>query len=225
MPENTAQAFAEALALGATGLETDVWMTKDAVVVLDHDGVVRRGLRNRPLSAVTRADLPEHVLTARHFFAQFDHSPDFSIDLKDPAAGESLVADALSEDINLSRVWLCSPSIDVLRGLRSRHAELRLVHSTRVSRLQQSTEMHCALLAREGIDALNLHHSEWSGGLVTLVHRFGVHAFAWDIQQADAMINILRMGMDAVYSDHADMMATTVQSDLRARGLSGSGDS
>ena len=174
---------------------------------------------------VSRADLPDHLLTAGQFFALFRDCQDFSIDIKDPAAGALLVADALNEDIDLSRVWLCSPSVDVLQGLRSLHSGVRLVHSTRVSRLQQSTEMLCALLAREGIDALNLHHSDWSGGLVTLAHRFGVHAFAWDIQQQETMVNILRMGMDAVYSDHADMMATTVQNDLRARGLSGPGSS
>ncbi len=39
--ENTIEAFALALRLGATGLESDVWITADGVAVLDHDGVVR----------------------------------------------------------------------------------------------------------------------------------------------------------------------------------------
>jgi glycerophosphoryl diester phosphodiesterase len=49
--ENTLDAFALALRLGATGLESDVWLTADGVPVLDHDGVVRTGRagRRRPL--------------------------------------------------------------------------------------------------------------------------------------------------------------------------------
>ncbi|MDQ1372669.1 MAG: glycerophosphoryl diester phosphodiesterase, partial [Actinomycetota bacterium] len=37
-PENTLEAFQLALKLGATGLESDVWLTHDGVPVLDHDG-------------------------------------------------------------------------------------------------------------------------------------------------------------------------------------------
>ena len=42
-PENTIAAFQLALRLGATGLESDVWLTAEGIPVLDHDGVVRRG--------------------------------------------------------------------------------------------------------------------------------------------------------------------------------------
>ena len=47
-PENTLDAFELALRLGATGLESDVWLTADGVPVLDHDGVVRVGRREAP---------------------------------------------------------------------------------------------------------------------------------------------------------------------------------
>jgi glycerophosphoryl diester phosphodiesterase len=40
-PENTLEAFALGLKLGANGLESDVWVTADGVPVFDHDGVVQ----------------------------------------------------------------------------------------------------------------------------------------------------------------------------------------
>ena len=46
-PENTLESFALALRLGATGLESDVWLTADGVPVLDHDGVVQGSLAER----------------------------------------------------------------------------------------------------------------------------------------------------------------------------------
>ena len=66
-PENTIEAFALALRLGATGLESDVWLTADGEAVLDHDGVVR-GLRRRRMATVDRADLPEHIPTLAELF-------------------------------------------------------------------------------------------------------------------------------------------------------------
>ena len=51
-PENTLEAFELGLRLGATGLESDVWVSADGVPVLDHDGVIRgRFGRARPISA------------------------------------------------------------------------------------------------------------------------------------------------------------------------------
>ncbi|MGA1245091.1 MAG: glycerophosphodiester phosphodiesterase family protein, partial [Ilumatobacteraceae bacterium] len=44
-PENTLEAFLLAQRLGASGLETDAWITADGVVVLDHDGDVGGRLR------------------------------------------------------------------------------------------------------------------------------------------------------------------------------------
>ena len=43
-PENTIAAFELALGLGATGLESDVWLTADGVAVLDHDGFADDGI-------------------------------------------------------------------------------------------------------------------------------------------------------------------------------------
>ena len=54
-PDNTSESFELALRLGASGLESDVWLTADGVPVLDHDGVVRVGHRRRP----ERGQVPE----------------------------------------------------------------------------------------------------------------------------------------------------------------------
>jgi glycerophosphoryl diester phosphodiesterase len=90
---------------------------------------------------------------------------------------------------------------------RAMAGDVRLVHSTRLRRLRQGPERHAAELQRTGIDVVNLHHSEWTGGLTTLFHRFGVLAFGWDAQHDRILDELLDMGVDAVYSDHVDRMA------------------
>jgi hypothetical protein len=68
-------------------------------------------------------------------------------------------------------------------------------------------ERHAAVLAEQSIDAVNLRNTEWSGGLTTLFHRFGVLGFAWDCQHLRVIEEMLDMGTDAIYSDHVDRIA------------------
>ena len=82
-PENTLEAFALAVRLGATGLESDVWLTRDGEAVLDHDGVVRQGLRKRRIAELDRADLPEHIPTLEELYAAVGTELDISLDVKD----------------------------------------------------------------------------------------------------------------------------------------------
>ena len=63
-----------------------------------------------------------------------------------------------------------------------------------------------AALADAGVDAVNLHWSEWSGGMVTLFHRFGRVAFGWDAQYRRQLDVLIEMGIDGVFSDHVERM-------------------
>ncbi len=206
-PENTVEAFALARKLGATGLETDVWVTADGVAVLDHDGVVGRRLRRQPIAEVARADLPEHVPDAAALVDLMGDDLHLSVDVKDPAAAAPLL-DALGADdpVRLSRVWLCHDDHDLLLSWRDLAPQVRLVDSTRLKHLGQGPERHAAQLRERGIDAVNLHHTDWSGGLVALYHRFGVRAWGWDAQHLRILHGLFDMGIDAVFSDHVDRM-------------------
>lgn len=206
-PENTLEAFRLAVRLGATGLESDVWRTRDGEVVLDHDGVVRAGWRRRPIASCTRAELPPHVPTLDELYAEVGAGLDISLDVKDPDAFDRTVAVARAAgDGALSRLWLCHPSWERVAEWRAVCPEVRLVDSTFLSRMPTGPEQRAAALAEAGIDAVNLHHSEWNGGLATLFHRFGVLCFGWDAQHGRILDDLLDMGLDAIYSDHVDRM-------------------
>lgn len=211
-PENTLEAFELALRLGASGLESDVWLTADGEAVLDHDGVVgRRGLRRRRISEVTRAELPPHVPTLDELYATCGTGYDLSLDVKDPAAfARVLVVARAAGDGAVGRLWLCHPDWEVVAGWREQSAEVRLVDSTRLGRIKEGPERRAATLAGAGIDAVNMHNVDWTGGLVTLFHRFDVLAFGWDAQLPRVLAELVDMGIDALYSDHVDRMVDAV---------------
>ena len=91
-PENTLEAFALALEMGALGLESDVWITADGVAVLDHDGVVDGAL----ISTLERKQLPPHIPELAELYRECGSDYELSLDVKDAAAApETLrVADA-----------------------------------------------------------------------------------------------------------------------------------
>ena len=71
-------------------------------------------------------------------------------------------------------------------------------------------ERHAADLSDAGIDAMNMHQSEWTPGLVALFHRFKVKVFAWDVQEVRHLRAMLALGVDAVYCDHVDRMVDVI---------------
>jgi glycerophosphoryl diester phosphodiesterase len=213
-PENTIEAFALAIQMGATGLESDVWLTSDGVAVLDHDGVVKGGLRGRAIGSVARAGLPGHIPTLAALYDVCGTGFELSLDVKDAAAGPSVIA--LARDVGAEeRLWLCHDSLGLLESWRPLSAGVRLVDSTRIRRIKEGAERRAAAHASLGIDAVNLHASDWTGGLTTLWHRFDRFTFGWDAQQPRVLAMLLGMGIDGVYSDHVDRMVAALEEHAR----------
>jgi len=208
-PENTIPAFERALAAGVSGLETDVWLSADGEVVCAHDPVVRQGHRKRRISTSTAAELAElSVPRLADVYEQLGTAFECSVDVKSPDAAGALVEVARRYDA-VERLWVCSPDVELLRPLRA-DPLVKLVHSERRRSIATPLERHAFDLATIGIDAMNMHHTEWTAGLVSLFHRFDIRAFAWDAQEVRQLRAVLRMEIDAVYCDRPDRMVATV---------------
>ena len=216
-PENTLEAFQLALRLGATGLESDVWLTADGVAVLDHDGLVGRGVRRQAIGTVARRDLPAHIPALEDLYASCGAEYELSLDVKDVAAAGAVIDLARAAGA-VGRLWLCHPDWQQVASWRSLSDEVRLVESTRLRAMRPGPERRAAQLRAAGVDAVNLHHTDWSGGMTTLFHRFGRYAFAWDAQFERVLTALLGMGVDAVYSDHVDRMVEALEQSQAAQG-------
>lgn len=214
--ENTIAAFQLALKLGATGLESDVWLTSDGVAVLDHDGVVGARWRRRAISDTASADLPAHIpLLSQVAELAMAHKVALSLDVKDPRAYSTIrrTIGEVSSDL-LQRSYLCCENFEVLCAVAPQFRDLQLVDSSRLARMKDGPERRIAQLTEMGVVALNMHHSDWNGGLVTLAHRFERLAFAWDAQFDHQLTSLLRMGIDGVFSDWVDRLVDAARNDV-----------
>ena len=98
--------------------------------------------------------------------------------MKDPQAFTRVIEVArMAGDDALDRLWLCHHKWQQVAAWRAQCPAVRLVDSTFVGRMHDGAEHRAAALAEAGVDAVNLHHSEWNGGLTALFHRFGVLCF------------------------------------------------
>ena len=206
-PENTLESFALALKLGATGLESDIWATRDGVLVLDHDGVVKSRLRSKPIAEFDRSSLPSHIPSLEQLLEHCGTQYQISLDIKDPVVFETIEQTVANIDESmLERMWLCHPSSELLMSKRDSILNCKLVDSTRLGKIKEGPERRAANLAAGGIEACNMHHTDWNGGLVALFHRFNIVTFGWDMQHETVLENGIRMGLDGVFSDWPDRM-------------------
>lgn len=201
-------AFRLAVKLGATGLESDVWLTNDGVAVLDHDGWVGPRWRRRPIAETISSALPEHVPTLAELaeLAQV-HQLALSLDIKDAAAYDVVgrtLADVSSDLVN--RSFICCEDFELLQTIAPRLRNLQLIDSSRLATMKTGPERRLADLSNLGVAGLNMHHTDWNGGLVTLAHRFNRLALAWDAQFEYQLTTTLLMGIDGLYSDWVDRM-------------------
>jgi glycerophosphoryl diester phosphodiesterase len=212
--ENTIPAFRRALEVGASGIETDVWLSADGEVVCAHDPVLARGLRRRKIASTNADELAEYgIPRMADVYRELGTAYECSVDVKSPDAAAGLIEVARSSGA-LEHLWVCSPDVGLLRTLREESprddAGARLVHSERRNSIGVPLERHAFDLASAGLDAMNMHHSEWTAGLVSLFHRFEIKAFAWDAQEVRHLRAVLAMGIDAVYCDRPERMVATV---------------
>ena len=201
-------AFRLAVKLGATGFESDVWLTNDGVAVLDHDGWVGPRWRRRPIADTVCTALPKHIPTLAELadLAQV-HQLALSLDIKDVAAYDVVartLADVSSDLVG--RSFICCEDFALLQTIAPRLRSLQLIDSSRLASMKTGPERRLADLSNLGVVGLNMHHTDWNGGLVTLAHRFNRLAFAWDAQFEYQLTTTLLMGIDGLYSDWVDRM-------------------
>lgn len=186
-----------------------MWLTADNQLVLTHDGKV--GIRRRQIRSLERSELPKTIITLPELIERIPASLDVSIDIKDDSAMMPLLDWAQTLDpVTRSRLYLCHPDWRRLAEWRKLDEHVRLVDSTSVSAMSEGPERRAHNLAEAGIDAVNLRQREWTGGMAALFHRFERLCFGWDAQHRRILDDLLRMGLDGVYSDHVDLMMESI---------------
>jgi len=236
-PENTIAAFDHGLACGAEGLELDVHLSRDGVVIVHHDDTLERTTSGRGrVAACTAAEL--RVVDAGYHFCDGDGSYPFRgkghgiptlyevlcrypsapmiVELK--VGGEALarrVVDEVRAAHAVDRVAIGSFYSDALRSVR-RHEPAIATGAAREETRWTLYRVWCG----GGIGKVPFREfqvPEWSGltpivtrRFVRAAHRAGIPVKVWTVNAAEDMRRLLAIGVDALITDRPDLARSIV---------------
>lgn len=226
-PENTLLAFAKALAIGVTHVETDVHESSDGVAIVSHDDTLERVAgRNVRVNQLTSIELRRIDLGAGQGFSSLaeaiDAFPDvrFNIDLKSAGAVEPTVKAIRSLNAT-DRVLVTSFSdarrraaVRGLPGVATSASFGTMAKILLASTLRWRRRAY-ALLA--SVDAVQLPE-RWKGVqvitplLIRMAREAGTEVHAWTINEPDDMVRLLDLGVDGIVTDRADLAIDVVRS-------------
>lgn len=237
-PENTIVAFDNGLRLGADGIELDVHLSSDAVVVVHHD---------RTLDRTTDLSGPIARRTASEL-ARADAGCRFVLDGAQPFAGQGIGVPALDDvlarypdrriiiELKVNAPQLAHAVVDVIRKRSAVERVCLGSFGTRVLRAVRGLEPAIATsAAREEVRwALYRSWCRWpimrprysgyqipemsgatrvvSSNFVRDAHRAGLGVQVWTIDDEPSARRLLGWGVDALITDRPDVIVPIARS-------------
>lgn len=231
-PENTLLAFDHGLSLGADGLEFDVHLSRDGVVVVHHDRTLERTTNGRgPLAALTADELGRLDAGA--------HVPGFA----GAAGGVPTLRDVLRRypsalmiiELKLNEPELAHKTIDEVRAAGAVDRVALGSFGTRVLRAARAYEPRIATGSSREETRLFLYRSwvRWpvrrppyrefqvpelagstrvvSPRFVRYAHEAGCPVKVWTVDEEADMRRLLSWGVDAIISDRPDVAVCAVR--------------
>ncbi len=237
-PENTLAAFDNGLALGADGLELDVRLSRDGVVIVHHDPAldrttnVRGAIADRTAGELAAADAGYRfrrggefpfrgagigVPTLADVLARYrDTRVIIELKVNSPELARAVVADVRAARA-VERVCLGSFGLGVLRAVRALDPAI----ATSAAREEVRWALYRSWV-RWPAPAVPYHGyqvPEWSGWthvvsprFIAAAHRAGLAVQVWTVDTEAAARRLVEWGADALITDRPDTIVPIVRS-------------
>lgn len=231
-PENTLAAFDHGMACGADGLEFDVHLSKDGVVVIHHDDTLERTTSGRgALSDFTAAELASldacchfvgpdggrpyrgmgfGVPALREVLVRYPGAP-LIVELKGPGSGLArAVVDEVRAAGALARVAVGSFHASALRTVRAYEPAL----ATGAAQSETRWALYRSWVGWPlGHTAYREFQVPLRAGTTPIVtqrfvdhaHRAGVAVKVWTVNEASEMRRLIGLGIDGLITDRPDL--------------------
>ena len=220
--ENTVAAFERAVRIGADGIETDIRLTRDGVVVVYHDDRFGRveGLapaqRTRLISDMTYAELSagtllpvgednggRHVPTLEDLLSNVKTGL-LNIELKRCARFDELVektAQILKRFRDLDRVVLEAPDLKTAEKLRSEIGPRLKLHINPAYDGSTSFQSSLEKVLEFKPHSISVSYKKLSIEIAEQAHKTGVEVWVWTVDSPEIARAMAALGADAVKTD------------------------
>ena len=216
-PENTIAAFDNGLALGADGLELDVHLSRDGVVVVHHDRLLDRTTTLRgPVAERTAEELQRaSVPTLADVLARY-RDPRIIIEMKvnHPALAAATI-DVIRRSGAIDRVCLGSFGLRVLRAARALEPAMATSgarEEVRWALYRSWCRWPVSRVAYGGYQVPELagRTRVVSPRFIAAAHGAGLAVQVWTVDTEDDARRLLDWGVDALITDRPDVVVPIV---------------
>jgi glycerophosphoryl diester phosphodiesterase len=234
-PENTIEAFANALEIGVTTLECDVHISADGVPVLSHERTYAGQLITRRTAAelapiATLHDLIGLVTDRRADEVGLNIETKFDVLHQDEGAPRErfveTVLQVLREAEMLDRASIQSFDWTMLRMVRTAEPRLSLNALTRTDYLEVDQpgaspwlggldidDFHDsvpAAVSSLGFDTISPSHTILTPTMVAEAHEAGLRVLPYTVDAAASMRRLIEFGVDGIISNRPDVLRTVL---------------
>ncbi|HET9531770.1 MAG TPA: glycerophosphodiester phosphodiesterase [Blastocatellia bacterium] len=230
--ENTIPAFQRALRLGADGIETDLRLTRDGVVILYHDDrfgrveglaptqitkrisdMTYRELSGSRLKPVGEDDGRSFVPTLADLLGSV-RSGLLNIEIKRGDHFDDLVEktiDLLKTFPDLDRVVLEPPDLDTAKELRSELGPRLKLHIN--PGYDGTVDYHTSLerVLKFKPHSISVYYKKVSIELIEKAHREGVEVWVWTVDSEDTARAMALLGVDAIKTDRPAALVSLIK--------------
>ena len=216
-PENTLLAFYTGMYMAANGIETDVQMTKDGVLVLFHDKTITRltgaegGVQDYTLEELRQFTFEKDGKTDKievfeDFLKQFGwRDITFAIEIKQ-AGIEPQIADMIRKYDIVHKTVVTSFKIDCIRAIKEYAPELR------IGLLKNGvTDETIDELKAMGAEEVCPHSAEVTPEKVAKWHREGFNVRAWGLDNEELMRNVYDSMADGMTVNFPDKLTEYIE--------------
>ena len=207
-PENMLPTFDAGMKAGADGLELDVHLSSDGVVVVHHDGTLERTTRGAgPIAAKTAAELSRlDVPTLREVLSRYPEAR-IIIEMKvdAPEMGDA-VAREVREANAVDRV--CAAGYGAGALVAARRALPEMATSAHLAEVQRALRRTWMCWPLRSCEWQGYQVPEWVGRLRVVSPRFiryahlaGLKVQVWTVDEESDMRRLLDWGVDALISN------------------------
>ncbi len=228
-PENTMAAFRKAVALGATFIETDLQLSRDARFVAIHDATLNRttngqgAVHDMTLAELRKLDAgswfgsefaDERIPTLEEIL-EFSKKNDvvFYLELKPAGSwgGEHALIGALRESGEIPRAVVISFDASIVLSLRKIEPTLMtgLLYDGQVEKpIQKAVEIGARQLAVRG-DLV-------SPALLAEARKKDLQVVCWTVNHPAHMRMLIAAGVDGIMSDYPDRLVAAVRKETES---------
>ena len=219
-PENTLMAFRRALEHGVDGLELDVHLTHDEVLVVIHDSTLDRttngtgSVRDHALDAIRQLDAGqgERIPTLEEVYHLVHPTPvRLCIEIKGKGLAEELrVAEAVVQSVKqanfLDQVIVTSFSPQALLKVRALEPTLPTMLDPSPQDGSLTPREICEQTLRAGANCLSFDHQFVTPAVAEATRLAGLALFPWAPNTPEEIHPMLRLGLPGLMTDRPNVL-------------------